>query len=187
MTEVAAGFANQLSRTGWSEGQIPGSFNKVKKQLRDGSFPRLAAQIGELTWHDHLHAMRTEWAHFSTIFIGEDKERVVVCGAALRAPSDREVLKSKFQVPLEEIRTLGLESLHAMERFAGYLLPIVLRKFDLHAEITVPDLDQNGGLQFTADLLLRLKKTTVRERLIELGLGDLCALREEELKVQAEA
>jgi hypothetical protein len=182
MTEVAANFANQLTRVGCHDGQLPGSFNQIKKQLGKGAFPQLAAQLGDLTWYEHLHAMRTEWAHFSTIFIGEDKDSVVVCGAALRRPCDREVLKSKFQVPLDEIRALGVASLHAMERFAGYLLPLVLRKFDLSAEIMVPELDKNGGLQFTPELLVKIKTTTVRDRLIELGLRDLCAKREAELR-----
>ena len=48
--------------------------------------------------------------------------------------------------------------MEAMERFAGYLLPIVLRKFELSAEIMVPDLDRNGALQFTPDLLVRIKE-----------------------------
>ena len=53
MTEVAAGFANQVSRSGSTEGQLPRSFNALKKQLRDGMFQQLATQLGE------LHGMTT--------------------------------------------------------------------------------------------------------------------------------
>jgi hypothetical protein len=178
MTEIAANFANHLSQVGSPEGQIRGSFNRIKRITREGKFPRLTAALGDLTWHDNLHAMRTEWSHFSTIFIGIDQEQPVVCGAALRAPSDRTVLKSKFQFRLDEIRTLAIASLLSLDAFAAYLLPLVVGKFDLSATIMVPVLDRNGAIRFTENLLVEVKQTTIRERFVELGLGDLCAQAE---------
>src|ERR1044071_7655661 len=85
-------------------------FNKLKSAVRAGKFPVLANALGDLHWHDTLHAMLTEWAHFSTIFIGEDKNHPVVCGAELRAPSDKKVLTSKFRFRLDEVHSFAVTS-----------------------------------------------------------------------------
>jgi len=47
-------------------------------------FPVLAA-LGELQWYERVREIRTEWAHFSSIFLGEgsDGEPVIVLRAYL--------------------------------------------------------------------------------------------------------
>ena len=173
MTEIAANFANYLTGAGNPEGQLPGSFNRLKKDLRAGRFPKLAALIGDMSWHDKLHAMRTEWTHFSTIFIGHDKtQEPIVVGAALRSPADKAVLTSRFEFTLDEIRQLARAGVSSLDGFAEYLVPLAIAKIDLAAELIVPVEDENRMPVFTEDHRFKVRTITARTQLQDLGLGD---------------
>jgi hypothetical protein len=180
MTEIAANFGHHVTAHDNPEGQLPRSFNSLKKRLRIGLFPSAAAHLGDLVWHDNLHAMRTEWAHFSSIFLGWDDGKLVAVGSDLRGPEDKRVLKASFMIPLQTVQERAIESLLSLDRFATYLLPAMVAKMDLAAVRHVPVLDENGMMVFTHDHRVELRQCSIQEQLIEMGLGDLIRLPAEE-------
>jgi hypothetical protein len=171
-TEIAANFANRLTAKGNPEGQLPAGFTDIKAKL--SSFPRLAIALGSLDWHDHLHAMRTEWAHFSTIFVGEGPDgEPLVCGEDLRRDSDKRVLKERFHKTLAEVRDLANQSVRSLDGFALYMVPLAIAKLDIDAVCTVPLYDQNGFPRFTAEGKLEGVETlTIRALLERDGWGE---------------
>ncbi len=173
--EIAAGAASFVTgRVGGKQGATPSSFNKLKTRLREGAFPELAAAIGDLGWHDRFHAFRTEWTHFSSVFIaGTNDASVRFCGGAFRRESDKKVVEDRFAITLEEVRALVCAAFESLDRLASWMIPIALRVYDLEHRVLVPEHDEKGWPRQRPDFTFVVREITVRELFTEMGFGPL--------------
>lgn len=163
LSEVAANFGNKASN-----GVLPSSFNTLRKNAQAGKLdPALLTALGDLQWYEKVRELRTEWAHYSSVFIGEDKtgEPVLVV-RCYRRESDRKQFKNKIECTVQDIITWTTHAVLTIDGFAGYMLnKYVLPAFDLDGEVITPRYDSNGYPVMTTDHRFEVETITVRELL----------------------
>lgn len=168
MAEIAAQFANRVSN-----GELPSSFNKIRKSSRVNCIDaKLIQALGDLQWYERVREARTEWAHYSTAFIGNDEagEPVVVI-QPYRRHSDKQHFCDRINFPVIKLIEWTRKAIDTIDNFGGYLLEYyVLSKFDPDAELTVPKCDENGVPIFLDDKRFDVEKTTVREYFSRWGI-----------------
>ena len=168
--DIAAFLTNYVLQTaGHAEGPPPSSFNSLKKKLREGRHPDLGNALGDLEWHDRFHAMRTEWTHYSGIFVaGSVKSGISFCGGGFRRKSDQTVVEGRFSLSLEDLRMIVRGCVETLSGLAEWLLPIAVGIYDLEHVITVPEYDSSSTVAPHRSLQFQ----RVRGRVKSLGTTD---------------
>lgn len=141
LSEIAAQFGNRASKT-----KLPSSFNEMRKKAQAGKLgPELPVALGDLQWYEKVRELRTEWAHYSNVFIGEHECEPLLVVRAYRPKDNREQFQSTLHCRIPDIIDWTSKALATIDNFAGYLLTTyVLPSFDLDATMIVPRYDGNG-------------------------------------------
>jgi hypothetical protein len=170
ISEIAAQCANAASKR-----VIPASFNRLRKKLESEPawLPELNAALGNLTWYKRVRELRTEWAHYSTIFIGGPPGAApVLIARAQRRHSERVEYAEEVSMSLSEFIDGVSRAIDCLDRFAGYLLHnYMVPMYDLDAELDVPELDPNGWPRQHPDHRFIMRRATIRQLLAERGLS----------------
>lgn len=168
VAEIAANFANKASR-----GLIPSSFNALRKKCDKEPTSEISENLGDLQWFRKIRELRTEWTHYSSIFIasGENKE-VMLCIRGYRRLSDKqEFTAPNFSCTVEEFIQWVRAALVTLDRFAGYLLEKhVVPNLPLEQTFTNAVRDKNGFPVIKADLRFEVETITIAEYLRRGGL-----------------
>ncbi len=166
--EVAANFGNKASKR-----ILPSSFNALRKRCEDEPNAELAISLGDLQWYRKIREIRTEWAHYSSTFIAENKQgERIACVKAFRRPSDEiEFPQTDLHFTSEEFTSWTRSALNTLDSFAGYLLrAFVLRLFDLNQTFVSAVLDRNGFPIVRENFRFEVESITVREYLRRGGI-----------------
>lgn len=169
MAEIAAQFGNKASR-----GALPTSFNALRKKAERGDFANsgMSEWISDFSWYRKVRELRTEWVHFSTIFIGKEKNGdpvlVVRCH---RRPSDREEFRQEINVQIPDLVGWINEAIAVIDNFGNYLLVRhIIPRLDLSAKVTAPKCDERGWPIITQDHRFEVEQITVAEHLAQCGI-----------------
>lgn len=166
MAEIAARFANLASG-----GVLPASFNALRKTVEAGrAEPDLKRALGDLQWYKKVREIRTEWAHFSTVFIGGDPDDPLIAVRDHRRSSDKEEFRGHAVLSVRDFIAWVSGAIGTTDTFAEYLLrKYVLSRFDLAAEFTLPVYDSRGIPIIEGDRI-RTRKTNIGDELRRLGV-----------------
>jgi hypothetical protein len=167
LAEVAANFANLASR-----GQIPSSFNALRKKVRVNDVgPMLKDALGDLQWYEKVRELRTEWAHYSSAFLGEHEGEPILVVRCYRRPSDRAHFDKTLQCSIQDVIDWTRNAITTIDNFSGYLLKkYVLPRFDLDATLTAAQRDSMGMPIVRPDGTFVVETVTIREYLTNSGL-----------------
>lgn len=169
MAEIAAQFASKASA-----GQFPSSFNRLRKKAERGDYQHLALAewLDDFEWYKKVRELRTEWVHFSTVFIGEDEAgEPVLSVSCLRRDGDREMFNKKIRVPIPELIEWIVKAMSVVDSLGNYVLfTHVIPKLDLAAKVIVPKYDSNGWPIFKADYRVEIDEITIAEYLARGGI-----------------
>lgn len=167
MSEIAANFGNRVSK-----GRLPSSFNELRKQAQAGKFgAELSAALGDLQWYEKVRELRTEWAHYSTVFIGEHEGEPLLVVRAYRRESDRKQFKDRLQCTIPEIIDWTVKAISTIDGFATYLLTAyVLPSFDMDATTLCPVRDEHGYPLFKNGRFAGTETLTIRELLQRMNV-----------------
>jgi hypothetical protein len=167
MAEIAAFFGNRAS------GTLPSSFNDLRKKARAGELdPELITSLGDLQWYAKVRELRTEWSHYSSVFVGEEGDREpVLLVRALRRPVDKEQFPKPTHFRVSEIVAWTESAIRTIDGFADYLLlRYVCPKFDPDQEILQPKRDALGFPILLPDLRMDVETITIREFFARKGI-----------------
>jgi hypothetical protein len=168
IAEIASNFANKASK-----GKLPARFNKLRKDCeKDPSLP-VAAALGDLQWYRKVRELRTEWVHYSSVFISEDSKGTVELGIrAFRRPSDKvEFQQSILFCAIPEFVGWIERALTTLDRFAGFVLDtFVVPSMPLDEHFLCCVVDENGFPKSHEDCGLVVESITVREFLKRGGI-----------------
>lgn len=168
MSEIAAQFANKAT-----QGEFPSSFNKIVKKLNSSWNPHKIQDIlKENQWYKRIREMRTEWTHYSTIFIGGEAGNHIIVLKGHRRVSDKvEFKQCNMQIPIADFLSWMQKAISVLDNFSGYLSEkYLLNLFDPNEIITVPKYDTRGFPIILPEGKLDIKKITVREHFLQAGI-----------------
>ena len=169
MAEIAAQLANRTSK-----GALPSSFNSLRKKYESGKLDQVGLEnwVSDFTWYKKVRELRTEWVHYSTLFIGEDKEKnPILVVRSHRRISDKEEFKKDLNISIEDICDWIQKAIKAIDRFGDFLLvQYIIPSLDLEAEFPSPKRDRSGFPIFKPDMKLESETITVREHLRRVGI-----------------
>jgi hypothetical protein len=166
--EIAANFANIASK-----GAISSRFSKVREACDGDAPPEFAAQLGDLQWYRKVRELRTEWAHFSSIFIGIDENsEPLLCVRSFRRVSDRkEFVGQRTFCRAHELSDWVERATENLERFAGYLLTkYVIPLFEPEQPVTWVVRDELGFPLLRDGSRVCTERVTYREFLRRGGI-----------------
>lgn len=166
LCEIAALFANKAS------GKIPSKFNAIRKSIRAGKLDaETAAVLSDLQWYEKIREIRTEWTHFSSIFIGHDKEQspsIVIRN--YRHNVDKEHFKDRSFCSVIEFDQWVRNAILVTDKFAQFLLDkYLLSFFDRSKEFISPVYDSAGWPLFHPDGRMQVETMTVDKFLKQHG------------------
>jgi hypothetical protein len=165
MAEIAAQFGNKVSK-----GDLPASFNKLRKKYEDGAFRKLGLVnwVQDFQWYKKVRELRTEWAHFSTVFIGKEPILVV---RSHRRNSDREEFKGKVEINISDLVDWINKAIITIDNFGNFLLvKYILPSLALERKFISPVYDKNGFPIIKADHRFEVETITVEEHLRRGGI-----------------
>jgi hypothetical protein len=169
MAEIAAQFSNRASK-----GLLPSSFNSLRKKAEHGDYNQygMAEWLSDFGWYKKVRELRTEWVHFSTVFIGEYKEgdlmAVVRCH---RRASDREEFRQQIEVRILDLIEWIRRAIALVDNLGNYLLVRhILPSLDLKAKITGPKRDHRGWPIIKSDHTFEVEQISVAEHLAQCGI-----------------
>ncbi len=169
MAEIAAQFGNKVSK-----GDLPSSFNKLRKNYEDGAFRELGLVewVDDFQWYKKVRELRTEWAHFSTIFIGrDDRGEPILVVRSHRRHSDREEFKGKIEINIGDLVGWINKAIHTIDSFGNFLLvKYIVPSLDLNREFISPVYDKNGFPIIKLDNRFEVETITVEEHLRRCGI-----------------
>ncbi|MDE2309926.1 MAG: hypothetical protein KGL01_03745 [Betaproteobacteria bacterium] len=164
MAEIAAQFANKASG-----GLLPASFNSLRKKAERGEFTEigLSEWINDFGWYKKIREIRTEWAHFSTVFTGEENNGdPIVVVRCHRRPSDREEFRQDIQVRIADLIDWINRAISVVDGLGNYVLVHhIIPKLDLKAKIVTPKRDQAGWPIIKADHTFEVEEITIADHL----------------------
>lgn len=169
IAEIAANFANKATK-----GEIPSSFNALRKRCEKDAETMVCTTLGDLQWFRKIRELRTEWTHYSSLFIASgDNKEVLLCVRSYRRISDRqEFTTPNFSCTIEEFVDWVRAALATLDRFAGYLLEYhVLPNFQLEKTFTAAVYDKNGFPIIKDDLRFETETITIAEYLRRGGIA----------------
>lgn len=166
--DIAANFANKVS-----DGLLPATFNRLRGQIEKGNFTEVASHLGDLQWYRKVRELRTELAHFSSIFIaGAFDQPPILCFRAYRDPNDKREFPRKVQCSVGELLAWTSNAIKTLDAFAAYLIAsFVIPKFELDMTIKLPRVDQFGFPIILNNGILEMEQMTVREYLRRGGFN----------------
>ena len=168
IAEIASNFANKAS-----DGRLPSSFNSIRKMCeKDPSLP-VAVALGDLQWYRKVREFRTEWAHYSSIFVSDANGIVEIGMRAFRRPSDKlEFRDTIFICRIQQFVGWVENALSTLDTFAGYLLKtFVVPKMQLDSTFLAAVYDENGFPRTRADHTFVVETISVREFLRRGGIS----------------
>lgn len=140
MAEISAQFGNKASR-----GNLPASFNAIRKGIETGKYDSLAQRLGDLQWYRKVREIRTEWVHFSSIFIRERNGEPVMVVRALRRPSDQQEFSSDILTTIPNLINWIEGAINTVDAFGDYLVKeYLVPGFPLDERLQIHKLDRNG-------------------------------------------
>jgi len=169
IAEIASNFANKASR-----GSLPSSFNDLRKKCEAHPSLPVAVSLGDLQWYRKVRELRTEWAHYSSIYIIDDPDNPTrLCVRAYRRPSDRiEFQTPSFSCTVDEFVSWVESALITLDSFAGYLLKtFIVPSFSLDRTFLAAVYDENGFPISREDHTLVVEKISIREYLKRGGIA----------------
>lgn len=167
MSEIASLFANKVSE------KYPKNFNKLRKKIEKGAYTELNIEeyLFDLSWYKKIREIRTELTHYSTLFLGEESNNVLLVVNTYRNLSDKEMFKQKAMLTLKEFIECVNNAMIVLDNFASYLLSKhILKSLDLNKKIFSIKKDDNGWPIFTNDNRLIPYETTVEDHLKKCGI-----------------
>lgn len=173
MTEIAAKFASACaSKAGYAK-TFPRGFNRFANNLRNGEYQDLKHidMLSEVAWYARIREIRTEVAHHSTIFIGEDNGEVAVVINCLRNSKDKIEYADKIVISVSEFRDICARALSFLEVFADFLAyEFVIPGIELDQKINVIKRDQYGMPAIKDGLLVaENEQSTMRDYVESCG------------------
>jgi hypothetical protein len=152
---------------------LPSSFNQIHSRILKGEFPELAARLGDLQWYRKVRELRTEWTHFSSIFIGLDEHREpLFCVRSFRRPGDKkEFTTENFHCTLPEFMHWVSNAFATLDNFAGFILEkYIIGMFDPEMVFHTVEKDKTGFVIISPEGRVTPKKMTAREIFAEIGI-----------------
>jgi hypothetical protein len=169
MAEIAAQFGNKASKN-----LLPTSFNALRKKAERGDLANIGLSdwVSDFRWYKKVRELRTEWAHYSTVFIGkEESGEPILVVRCHRRPSDREEFRREIQVKIPELIDWINRALAVIDNFGDYLLVRhIIPSLDLNAQIKSFKRDQRGWPITKPDHTFELERITVAEHLAQCGI-----------------
>jgi len=168
MAEIAAQFGNQAS-----EGFFPASFNALRRRIDQGAYSTLSlpAALIDPQWYRKVRELRTEWTHFSTIFVGRDGPEPVIVVRCRRRPSDRQEFQDKIQIRPTELIEWIEKAITAIDSYGNHLLrDWIIPRLDLTTVIRASRLDSQGWPIITEDHRFEIEHITTAEYLARCGI-----------------
>ena len=140
LAEVAARFANKVCQ------RFPAKFNALRKKVRNGGFDTdVISALGDLQWYEKVREIRTEWAHYSSPFVGENSGEPSIVLRSFRSVDNRQQFTGRVSFSVDDLSHWSSSALKTIDLFAVYLLKRhILPRFDLNAEIGQPVRDSTG-------------------------------------------
>lgn len=167
LCEIAGAFANKAS-----QGRMPQSFNAIQKMICKGELDeKLVGSVANLEWYSRIREIRTEWAHHSTVFIGQDAHGPLVVVHPFRRKSDKVFLPEKAILRVHDLvewsgNAVQVVDFFGLEMFHRFVLP----KLNLDQEVIEPARDASGFYILKADGNLEVNRVTIREYLRHGGI-----------------
>jgi len=169
MSEIAAQFGNRASR-----GLFPNSFNALRKKVERGDLANtgISEYLSDFGWYKKVREIRTEWAHFSTVFVGEEKDgEPILVVRCHRFPSDREEFRKEIQVRIPELVDWINRAIGVIDNFGNYLLvQHIIPKLDLNAKFISAKRDNRGWPVIKPDHRFEVEELTVADYLAQCGI-----------------
>ncbi|MBW4470038.1 MAG: hypothetical protein KME45_06495 [Stenomitos rutilans HA7619-LM2] len=168
LAEVASHFANRVST-----GRLPSSFNSLKKKVEIEQVDEaLIAALGDLQWYRKVRKLRTEWVHYSTIFICEDQNgEPMISVRSYRRPSDKSEILEQTQYLVTEVVDWVRKAIITVDAYGSYLLSkYVMHRFNPDEIITVTKYDENGYPLLLEDFRFKVEKITIKEYMCRGGI-----------------
>lgn len=169
MAEVAAKFANKVTA---GTAALRANFHEIVKSIEKAKAPEgLAAALANVEWYSRVRELRTEWAHYSTPFVGNEEGRALLVVRGYRSPGDKQFVETNTKVFVGDFLNWCRSASEALDGFAEWLLVNhVVPSLDLARRIHVfvrtasgfPELDERG--------LFRTRELTFAQLLEELGI-----------------
>ena len=168
VAEIAANFANKTSK-----GLVPSSFNTLRKKCDKDPTSKIAETLGDLQWFRKTRELRTEWTHYSSVFVasGENKE-VILCVRGYRRASDKqEFVEPNFSCTVDQFVGWVCAALVTLDRFAGYILERhVLPNLPMDQTFTSIVHGKNGFPIIKDDFRFEVETITIAEYLRRGGV-----------------
>jgi hypothetical protein len=142
MAEISAQFANKATK-----GDFPSSFNDIVKKLEKSWNPHNIKDIlGDFHWYKKIREMRTEWTHYSTIFIAGDVGNHTIVLKRHRRESDQQEFKeNNIKIQINDFLLWLNKAIEVLDSFSLFLSKeYLLKTFDLDQVIIVPKRDSRG-------------------------------------------
>lgn len=168
LAEISANFANKAS-----QGAIPSSFNAIRKKCELDPDSELAKALGDLQWYKKIRELRTEWAHYSSIFIGQDTDKQpLLCIRSYRRSSDKEEFPGpNFSCSITQLINWTNNTITTIDAFGGFLLyRYVLALHEPDTSVINAVRDRNGFPIISKDGRFKTENITVRQYLARAGI-----------------
>jgi hypothetical protein len=169
MAEIAARFANRLSQ------DFPSSFNALRKKAERGDLEKSCSGewVSDFGWYKKVRELRTEWAHYSTIFIGEDeRHEPTMVVRNRRNVADRVEFPKQTNIPVADLPGWITKAVAALDNFGNHLLEKhILPTLDVDAVVTGPKLDELGWPIIRPDHTMVIEKIRVSDYVAQCGVS----------------
>lgn len=170
MAELAARLANKISHT------FPRSFNELRKKVREGRFDAtVTAALGDLQWYERIREIRTEWAHYSSPFIGHSGAEPSIVLRSFRSKGDRVHFVGHVSFTVDELTKWAEAAFRTIDGLADYLFRHhLLHSFDYEKKISQPVRDKNGW-PIINNGVLQTEEMTIADYMFKTGILEECA------------
>jgi hypothetical protein len=140
MSELAARLANKISQT------FPQSFNDLRKKALKGELDATVTNaIGDLQWYERIREIRTEWAHYSSPFVGRSGAEPSIVLRSFRSKGDRVHFNGHVPFTVDELMQWAESAFRTIDGLADYLFRHhLLPSFDYQKKIRQLVRDKNG-------------------------------------------
>jgi hypothetical protein len=170
MAELAARLANKISQN------FPQSFNALRKKVRKGEFDAVVTNaLGDLQWYERIREIRTEWAHYSSPFVGQSAAEPSIVLRSFRSKDDRIHFNGHISFTVDELIEWAESAFRTIDALADYLFRHhLLRSFDFDSRIAQPVRDKNGW-PIIKDGRVQVEEMTIADYMFKFGILEECA------------
>ncbi|MDA0806456.1 MAG: hypothetical protein O2983_12375 [Planctomycetota bacterium] len=170
MSELAARLANKISQT------FPQSFNELRKKAAKGILDvAVTDALGDLQWYERIREIRTEWAHYSSPFVGQSGAEPSIVLRSFRSKGDRVHFNGLVSFTVDELIQWAESAFRTIDGLADYLFRHhLLRSFDYQKKIPQIVRDKNGW-PIIKDGRLQTEEMTIANYMFKFGILEECA------------